>query len=649
MAKKKSNPKPEGEPPKKKKASGALRPKTRSKVPDWREVEAAMWRMLGHDAPPDQADDSPRSRASEFLHEAFSAHDVREVVALAKKALEVWPDCADAHVLLAENARSPKEALGFYTRGVESAARDLGDAAFREGVGHFWGLLPTRPYMRARYGLAQVLWVLGRRDESIGHYRELLRLNPGDNQGVRYVLASCLIETGRDDELDALLTGYPDDASAYWSFSAALLAFRRIGDSPQSRKLLDAARKCNPYVADYLTGREMLPSRMPDSVGRGDRSEAVDYAAGCLNGWRATPGAIDWLRKTGAPQKPKSKAKVPKARPARGPSSASKARLRRLAQEEEVWQADARILPVWITSGERPHRPWVVVVASLTDGTILGQEVCETPPSPDVLWDVLAKVMHSPAAGEARRPEAIEVGRDERWTSLAADLDDVDVRIESPEQLDLIDDLIRSLVEHVTGRPPVPGLLEMPGVKPEMVARFFEAAADYYRRAPWQRVGGAETVKIACDKFESGPWHAVIIGQMGMTLGIALYDDLAALLRIRDGNASDEQNARETVALSVTYGEQTEIAVADLESADEYAWEVAAPDAYPCAVRKERGLVMRPPLAWELHLLEATLRAVPEFVTKQDRDAKAPFVYESITGGGLLRLELSWEIDGPIG
>ena len=58
---------------------------------------------------------------------------------------------------------------------------------------------------------------------------------------------------------------------------------------------------------------------------------------------------------------------------------------------------------------------------------------------------------------------------------------------------------------------------------------------------------------------------------------------------------------------------------------------------------------MRPPLAWEIHLLEATLRAVPEFVSRQDRDAKTPFVYESITGGGLLRLELSWEIDGPIG
>jgi hypothetical protein len=385
---------------------------------------------------------------------------------------------------------------------------------------------------------------------------------------------------------------------------------------------------------------------MPDGIGLGDRSEAIDYAAGCLNGWRATPGAIAWLRRSAASGK--SRAKASKPRVARGPTSASKTRLRRLDSEAEVWQTDLRKLPIWITSGERPHRPWVVVVASVDDGTILGQQVYDRAPSSDDLWDALAKAMQSPSVGEPRRPESIEVGLDDRWGPLATHLDEVGVRSEAPERLELIDELVESLVEHVTGRPPVPGLLDMPGVKPEMVGRFFEAAAGYYRRAPWQSVGGAETVRIACDKFESGPWHAVIIGQMGMTLGIALYDDLSALLRIRDGNASDEQNARETVALSVTYGEQTEIAVADLEAAEKYGWEVAAPDAYPCPVRKERGLVMRPPLAWELHLLEATLRAVPDFVAEHDREADAPYVKVVGTGGGPLRLELSWVTEDPI-
>lgn len=40
--------------------------------------------------------------------------------------------------------------------------------------------------MRARAALAGTLWRLGRREEAVDHQRELLRLNPNDNQGLRY-------------------------------------------------------------------------------------------------------------------------------------------------------------------------------------------------------------------------------------------------------------------------------------------------------------------------------------------------------------------------------------------------------------------------------------------------------------------------------
>jgi len=55
--------------------------------------------------------------------------------------------------------------------------------------------------MRARAALAQCLWSLGKHEEAIGHYRELLRLNPSDNQGMRYLLAASLLELGKIDAL----------------------------------------------------------------------------------------------------------------------------------------------------------------------------------------------------------------------------------------------------------------------------------------------------------------------------------------------------------------------------------------------------------------------------------------------------------------
>src|SRR3546814_18004768 len=49
------------------------------------------------------------------------------------------------------------------------------------------------PYMRARAGLAITLWRLGDQQAAIDHYRAMLILNPNDNQGIRYLLATALL------------------------------------------------------------------------------------------------------------------------------------------------------------------------------------------------------------------------------------------------------------------------------------------------------------------------------------------------------------------------------------------------------------------------------------------------------------------------
>jgi tetratricopeptide (TPR) repeat protein len=46
---------------------------------------------------------------------------------------------------------------------------------------------------------------LGDEDAAIRHYRDMLKLNPNDNQGIRYVLAACLLRRGEEAELKELL------------------------------------------------------------------------------------------------------------------------------------------------------------------------------------------------------------------------------------------------------------------------------------------------------------------------------------------------------------------------------------------------------------------------------------------------------------
>jgi len=235
--------------------------------------------------------------AQEIMYDAWEAPTRQRAVALlAKKALAISADCADAYNLLAEKtAQSPEEVLDLYRKGVEAGERALGKKAFKEDVGHFWGLLETRPYMRARAGLAQSLWEAGQREEAVEHYWDLLRLNPNDNQGIRDLLMPFLIELGRDEEAEKLFKRFEEDGMAVWMYSRALLDFRKHGGSPAAVKSLKAALDENKYVPSYLLGRKRMPRTLPDHYGFGDDNEAVLYAHGNKAAWKATPGAMEWL------------------------------------------------------------------------------------------------------------------------------------------------------------------------------------------------------------------------------------------------------------------------------------------------------------------------------------------------------------------
>ncbi|MHB1377168.1 MAG: hypothetical protein ACYCXB_07070, partial [Candidatus Humimicrobiaceae bacterium] len=210
-------------------------------------------------------EESPRSAidfAQDIMYEAWDADNRKERIRLAKEALSVSADCTDAYNLLAEEeAKTVGEAKKLYQKGVNTGRRVLGEEIFKKDAGHFWGFLPTRPYMRSLEGLMECLWVLGSQDEAINYAKEMLKLNVNDNQGIRYILITYLLELGWYDELEKLLKKgkFKNDGSAEWLYTRTLLAFIKEGDSENTRKELKAALNCNKYVPEYLTGKKGIP------------------------------------------------------------------------------------------------------------------------------------------------------------------------------------------------------------------------------------------------------------------------------------------------------------------------------------------------------------------------------------------------------
>ncbi len=252
---------------------------------------------------PEVTPQSALERAQELVYDAWESGSAVERVRLAKRAIEISPDCADAYNILAEDTNpSLDQATDLYQKGVEAGERALGKKMFEKEVGHFWGILETRPYMRAKSGLAGCLWLQDKgdspkHDEAIKHYQELLRLNPNDNQGIRYILSAHLLELSKFEELGQLFQAYPNDGAAAWVYAQALYSFFKEGaDSVDSKQLLREAINTNKYVPNYLLQFKKLPKKLPEYIGMGDEREAQACAHALMTSWQKNKGALEWLK-----------------------------------------------------------------------------------------------------------------------------------------------------------------------------------------------------------------------------------------------------------------------------------------------------------------------------------------------------------------
>jgi tetratricopeptide (TPR) repeat protein len=240
--------------------------------------------------------EGPPEEAQQLVYEAWDCEDPQRRVELARQALEVSERCSDAHLILAQDAAaSCEEAVALYRRAVETARQAIGGLGLSDQVGDFRTLLQVAPYKRALLALAEYLWSAGRLEEAVESCREMLRFDPDDEQGIRYLLATCLLDLGWDDQVADLLDLYGSDKTTPWVYSAALLAFRRENDTETSRKLLGRAIRVNPLVPDFMLGRRKLPREFSSVLCYDDESEAVIYAVDFGSGWKRTPGAMDWL------------------------------------------------------------------------------------------------------------------------------------------------------------------------------------------------------------------------------------------------------------------------------------------------------------------------------------------------------------------
>lgn len=252
-------------------------------------------KYIGKEIKFDQKKSSSKEKAQDLIYEAWECDDSDEAIKLAEKAIKLDENCADAYNLLAElKAESPMESLEFYAKGIEAAKKSLGKD-FEKLKGNFWGFHETRPFMRSMSGYSNTLWVLGEKSKAIEIMKEMLELNPNDNQGVRHSLITRLLMLNRLLEAEKLYEDYKDDITAEWHYSKAYLYFNKRSKNLMADTVLKEAMEYNPYVPLYLFGLVDMPDELPEYVGFGDENEAVSYVVDAVELWVKNKKAMMWF------------------------------------------------------------------------------------------------------------------------------------------------------------------------------------------------------------------------------------------------------------------------------------------------------------------------------------------------------------------
>ena len=183
-----------------------------------------------------------------------------------------------------------------YQEYIDDFKKNVGEEFFKENEGNFWAIPETRTFMGCLFEQTLLFWQNNEKDKAIDQLKYVLKLNPRDDQGVRYVLLAYLLELDMLEDAQSLMMSYGDDYSTYWSFCELLLDIKKQEDSAIIEMEFGMCVECNEYVVPYLIGDEKIPSDAVGSYDDGDRNEAIFYVQSAGDAWFNDKNALNTLK-----------------------------------------------------------------------------------------------------------------------------------------------------------------------------------------------------------------------------------------------------------------------------------------------------------------------------------------------------------------
>ncbi len=199
--------------------------------------------------------------ADDFMYLAELAEktgDDREALRLVRKAIKLDPTDLDAGLMeIRLGEKNPLNAIKRLRLLTDQGRHQLEKAGFfdEEHIGEFWGIMETRPYMRVRGQYASALKELGMLRQAANEAEDMIRLNEGDNLGLRFTLMHIYAALEEPESAELLMKKYSEHDEGQMLLPLTLLYYK-LGDTKKAesciKRLTKTVEGTKKFVRDIL-------------------------------------------------------------------------------------------------------------------------------------------------------------------------------------------------------------------------------------------------------------------------------------------------------------------------------------------------------------------------------------------------------------
>lgn len=235
----------------------------------------------------------------ESIRGQISSPDFVQGKKLFQHAIEINPDQADAYnglACIAMEQNNYEEGQTFSALALEKTRKSL--AGENPDSYTWWGDSKTRPYMRARHNLGLCMWKLGNLAGAINEFEAMVKLNPNDNQGVRFLIGSLYHQSGKlrralaQYKRSSANSEHSGDPHNEYNYALALFEAKKYSESVLRFRV---AFFSNLHIVEILLSKPVKTLPIYYGTNLAQPSYAYDYMYEYETLWAGKSTAITFL------------------------------------------------------------------------------------------------------------------------------------------------------------------------------------------------------------------------------------------------------------------------------------------------------------------------------------------------------------------